>query len=33
VMLFVSEKEVDTLALSGRTIRFEKLPTVGQPSL
>ena len=33
VMLFVSEKEVDTLALSGRTFRFEKLPTVGLPSL
>jgi UDP-N-acetylglucosamine--N-acetylmuramyl-(pentapeptide) pyrophosphoryl-undecaprenol N-acetylglucosamine transferase len=33
VMLFVSEKEVDTLALSGRAFRFEKLPTVGLPSL
>jgi UDP-N-acetylglucosamine--N-acetylmuramyl-(pentapeptide) pyrophosphoryl-undecaprenol N-acetylglucosamine transferase len=33
VMLFISEKEVDTLALSGRTFRFEKLPTVGLPSL
>jgi UDP-N-acetylglucosamine--N-acetylmuramyl-(pentapeptide) pyrophosphoryl-undecaprenol N-acetylglucosamine transferase len=33
VMLFVSEKEVDTLALSGRTFRFEKLPTIGLPSL
>src|SRR6266446_5912511 len=33
VMLFVSEKEVDTLALSGRTFPFEKLPTVGLPSL
>jgi UDP-N-acetylglucosamine--N-acetylmuramyl-(pentapeptide) pyrophosphoryl-undecaprenol N-acetylglucosamine transferase len=32
-MLFVSEKEVDTLALSGRTFRFEKLPTIGLPSL
>jgi UDP-N-acetylglucosamine--N-acetylmuramyl-(pentapeptide) pyrophosphoryl-undecaprenol N-acetylglucosamine transferase len=33
VMLFVSEKEVDTLALAGQTFRFEKLPTVGLPSL
>src|SRR5438477_6976653 len=34
VMLFVSEKEVDTLALSGRQqFRFEKLPTIGLPSL
>jgi UDP-N-acetylglucosamine--N-acetylmuramyl-(pentapeptide) pyrophosphoryl-undecaprenol N-acetylglucosamine transferase len=33
VMLFVSEKEVDALALSGRSFRFEKLPTVGLPSL
>lgn len=33
VMLFVSEKEVDTVALSGQTFRFEKLPTVGLPSL
>jgi UDP-N-acetylglucosamine--N-acetylmuramyl-(pentapeptide) pyrophosphoryl-undecaprenol N-acetylglucosamine transferase len=34
VMLFVSEKEIDTLALSGRSeFRFEKLPTVGFPSL
>lgn len=33
VMLFVSEKEVDTLALSGRPFRFEKLPTIGLPSL
>src|SRR5712671_262052 len=33
VMLFVSEKEVDALALSGRTFRFEKLPTIGLPSL
>lgn len=33
VMLLVSEKEIDTLALSGRTnFRFEKLPTVGLPS-
>src|SRR6266513_4431819 len=33
VMLFVSEKEVDTLALSGRKFKFEKLQTVGLPSL
>jgi UDP-N-acetylglucosamine--N-acetylmuramyl-(pentapeptide) pyrophosphoryl-undecaprenol N-acetylglucosamine transferase len=34
VMLFVSEKEIDTLALSGRQqFRFEKLPTIGLPSL
>ena len=34
VMLFVSEKEIDTLALSKRPdFRFEKLPTVGFPSL
>jgi UDP-N-acetylglucosamine--N-acetylmuramyl-(pentapeptide) pyrophosphoryl-undecaprenol N-acetylglucosamine transferase len=33
VMLFVSEKEVDTLALSGHSdLRYEKLPTVGLPS-
>jgi UDP-N-acetylglucosamine--N-acetylmuramyl-(pentapeptide) pyrophosphoryl-undecaprenol N-acetylglucosamine transferase len=33
VMLFVSEKEIDTLAMSGREdFRFEKLPTVGLPS-
>ena len=32
VMLFVSEKEVDALALSGRSFRFEKLPTIGLPS-
>src|SRR6266516_1051563 len=33
VMLLVSEKEIDTLALSGRAgFRFEKLPTVGLPS-
>jgi UDP-N-acetylglucosamine--N-acetylmuramyl-(pentapeptide) pyrophosphoryl-undecaprenol N-acetylglucosamine transferase len=33
VMLFVSEKEIDTLALSGREeFRFQKLPTVGLPS-
>lgn len=34
VMLFVSEKEIDTLALSKRPdFQFEKLPTVGFPSL
>ena len=34
VMLFVSEKDIDTLALSGREhFRFEKLPTIGLPSL
>src|SRR3954467_9196473 len=33
VMLFVSEKEVDALALSGRSFPFEKLPTIGLPSL
>lgn len=34
VMLFVSEKEIDTLALSGsQQFRFEKLPTIGLPSL
>jgi UDP-N-acetylglucosamine--N-acetylmuramyl-(pentapeptide) pyrophosphoryl-undecaprenol N-acetylglucosamine transferase len=34
VMLFVSEKEIDTLALSTRSqFRFEKLPVVGLPSL
>ena len=33
VMLFVSEKEMDALALSGRSeFRFQKLPTVGLPS-
>ncbi len=33
VMLLVSEKEIDALALSGRAnFRFEKLPTVGLPS-
>ena len=30
VLLFVSEKEIDSLALSTRSqFRFEKLPTVG----
>jgi len=34
VLLFVSEKEIDNLALSKRTdVRFETLPTVGFPSL
>jgi UDP-N-acetylglucosamine--N-acetylmuramyl-(pentapeptide) pyrophosphoryl-undecaprenol N-acetylglucosamine transferase len=33
VMLFVSEKEIDSLAMTGREeFRFEKLPTVGFPS-
>src|ERR1044072_2011003 len=33
-MLFVSEKEIDALALSGRSdFRFQKLPTIGLPSL
>src|SRR5437868_4976070 len=33
VMLLISEKEIDTLALSGGArFRFEKLPTVGLPS-
>ncbi len=33
VLLFVSEKEVDALALSGRSFAYEKLPTVGLPSV
>jgi UDP-N-acetylglucosamine--N-acetylmuramyl-(pentapeptide) pyrophosphoryl-undecaprenol N-acetylglucosamine transferase len=33
VMLLVSEKEIDALALSGHSFKFEKLPTVGFPSL
>ena len=34
VMLFVSEKEIDALALATRSeFRFEKLPTVGFPSV
>ena len=34
VLLFVSEKEIDSLALSTRSqFRFEKLPTVGFPSV
>src|SRR5205085_874267 len=33
VMLFVSEKEIDSLEMTGREeFRFEKLPTVGFPS-
>src|SRR5438445_6686558 len=33
VMLLVSEKEIDMLALSGHAdLRYEKLPTVGLPS-
>src|SRR5262249_52562282 len=34
VLLFVSEKEIDSIALSTRSqFRFEKLPTVGLPSM
>ena len=34
VLLFVSEKEIDSLALSTRSqFQFEKLPTVGLPSI
>jgi UDP-N-acetylglucosamine--N-acetylmuramyl-(pentapeptide) pyrophosphoryl-undecaprenol N-acetylglucosamine transferase len=33
VLLFISEKEIDTLAVSNRPeFRFEKLPTIGLPS-
>ncbi|MBA3652236.1 MAG: glycosyltransferase, partial [Chthoniobacterales bacterium] len=33
VLLFISEKEIDTLAAEGqREFRFEKLPTVALPS-
>src|SRR5437764_9483311 len=33
VMLLISEKDIDTVALSSRTeFRVEKLPTVGLPS-
>ena len=33
VLLFISEKEVDTLAVEGRTeFRYEKLPTIALPS-
>lgn len=34
VLIFISEKEVDALAIKGRTeFRFEKLPSVGMPRL
>lgn len=34
VLIFISEKEVDALAIQGRTeFRFEKLPSVGMPKL
>jgi UDP-N-acetylglucosamine--N-acetylmuramyl-(pentapeptide) pyrophosphoryl-undecaprenol N-acetylglucosamine transferase len=34
VLLFVSEKEIDSLAISTRSqFRFEKLPTIGLPSI
>jgi UDP-N-acetylglucosamine--N-acetylmuramyl-(pentapeptide) pyrophosphoryl-undecaprenol N-acetylglucosamine transferase len=34
VLIFISEKEVDALAIKGRTeFRFEKLPSVGLPRL
>jgi UDP-N-acetylglucosamine--N-acetylmuramyl-(pentapeptide) pyrophosphoryl-undecaprenol N-acetylglucosamine transferase len=34
VMLFVSEKEIDALALAGRQqFRFERLPSIGLPSV
>jgi len=34
VLIFISEKEVDALAIQGRTeFRFEKLPSVGMPRL
>ena len=34
VLIFISEKEVDALAIRGRTeFRFEKLPSVGMPRL
>jgi len=33
VMLFISEKEIDTLAVTNRSeFRYEKLPTIGLPS-
>src|SRR3954469_20431908 len=33
VLLFISEKEIDSLAVSNRSeFRFEKLPTIGLPS-
>ena len=34
VLIFISEKEVDALAVKGRTeFRFEKLPSIGMPAL
>ena len=34
VLIFISEKEVDSLAIQGRTeFRFEKLPSIGMPAL
>src|SRR5690606_13136677 len=34
VLIFISEKEVDALAIQGRTeFRFEKLPSIGLPRL
>ena len=34
VLVFISEKEVDALAIKGRTdFRFEKLPSIGMPKL
>jgi UDP-N-acetylglucosamine--N-acetylmuramyl-(pentapeptide) pyrophosphoryl-undecaprenol N-acetylglucosamine transferase len=34
VLIFISEKEVDSLAIQGRTeFRFEKLPSIGMPRL
>ena len=34
VLIFISEKEVDSLAIKGRSdFRFEKLPSVGMPKL
>jgi len=34
VLIFISEKEVDALAIQGRTeFRFEKLPSIGMPRL
>ena len=34
VLIFISEKQVDALAIQGRTeFRFEKLPSIGMPAL
>ncbi|MCX6966235.1 MAG: undecaprenyldiphospho-muramoylpentapeptide beta-N-acetylglucosaminyltransferase [Verrucomicrobia bacterium] len=34
VLIFISEKEIDALAIQGRSeFRFEKLPSIGMPSL